>query len=118
MKKPNIKVGDVFGELTVFSRDYANKNQKPFYTCICSCGRTVHNVSSDQLRNGRKTDCGCRKTSRVCKYAPKCEECPLPDCRISAVRASTVNMIDWDFNKRRRMTAAQRRLERRADNGC
>ena len=111
MKKSKIKAGDIFGELTVISRDYVDQNRRPYYTCLCSCGRKVHNVSSEQLHNGRKTDCGCRKMSRVCKYAPKCEECPLPDCKIDAVRASTVNMIDWDFNNRHSMTAAQRRLE-------
>lgn len=56
-------VGQVFGELTVLA--YAGTDQwgKAKWKCQCSCGN-VHEVTTNLLRTGKTTSCGCRKGGR------------------------------------------------------
>lgn len=58
-----VKVGDVFGKLTVIERgaDYLNKlgwvKDKKWF-CLCECG-VVSLKLQNNLRSGKTTDCGC-----------------------------------------------------------
>ena len=66
--KPRIDLtGKTFGNLTVIERDweYQKKNnyEKPYWKCQCSCGN-MHEVTTNLLRTGKTTSCGCRKGGR------------------------------------------------------
>lgn len=49
--------GEVFGRLTVMSRE-PNKNERVRWLCLCSCGKTKI-ISTHSLRSGRTKSCGC-----------------------------------------------------------
>lgn len=52
-------VGQKFGRLKVLSYAYT-KGGKALWNCLCDCGNTAI-VSTDSLRSGDTTSCGCRK---------------------------------------------------------
>lgn len=52
-----VKIGDVFGELTVIARCEVKNNQRMF-ECKCSCGK-MHKVSGSRLTSGDTRSCGC-----------------------------------------------------------
>lgn len=60
MKNKN-KIKDLtnkkFNELTVLSR-YEKENKRNYWTCLCSCGKTVI-LTSKQLLSGTRKSCGC-----------------------------------------------------------
>ena len=51
--------GRTFGKLTVLDRA-ENKGGRTAWKCRCNCGKLI-NATSFELKNGRKTDCGCGK---------------------------------------------------------
>ena len=63
-KQDMVKVGDVYGELTVIERDYEReeldrlkKRYKKYFKCKCSCGKET-TVLAYQLLNGKTKSCG------------------------------------------------------------
>jgi len=50
--------GQRFGRLTVLARDPATHKCSSYWICICDCGNRS-SVSSQSLRNGVTTSCGC-----------------------------------------------------------
>ena len=59
-----IKLGDKFGRLTVIADGYdlplPNGLHKPQYLCECNCPKhTLLFVTTDKLKNGSVTNCGC-----------------------------------------------------------
>lgn len=61
MNKQNIKIGDVFGILTVTAFDgkpYPSHKNRKTYTCICACGEICY-IMPYQLKNGNRKSCGC-----------------------------------------------------------
>ena len=57
--RPLIDVkGQRFGALTVTGRGASDSRGKPYWVCVCDCGRTTRAFGSD-LRSGRMKSCGC-----------------------------------------------------------
>lgn len=61
--KPQIKIGNTYGILTVIKFDHKDKKGKLFYSCKCQCGRSII-VRSDNLLGGNTTSCGCLRGKR------------------------------------------------------
>lgn len=63
-------VGQVFGKLTVLSRDNAKRNgHDTYWICECNCeDRTIVSVPRYRLLHGHTTSCGCyhREVARKC----------------------------------------------------
>lgn len=60
--------GHVFGQLSVIRRDFS-RPRRAHWLCKCECGGTSV-VSSDRLRSGKTTSCGCYKranSTRNCR---------------------------------------------------
>lgn len=58
-----IKIGDVFGELTVIEESsLKDKYNHKYWKCKCSCGKETV-VRGTNLKNGNTTTCGCKKAS-------------------------------------------------------
>lgn len=56
-------IGQVFGSLTVLEYAGTDKWGKAKWKCKCECGNT-HEVTTNLLRTGKTTSCGCRKGGR------------------------------------------------------
>ena len=56
--------GKVFGRLTVIRRVGSDKHNCALWECKCTCGATP-TVSSNSLRQGRTTSCGCFRAERA-----------------------------------------------------
>ena len=56
--------GQVFGRLRVLSRAGSDKHSCALWECRCECGATL-TVSSNSLRQGRTTSCGCYRAERA-----------------------------------------------------
>ena len=52
--------GKKFGRLTVISRT-ENKGGRVTWLCRCDCGK-IHKATAHDLKSGKVTSCGCRKT--------------------------------------------------------
>lgn len=59
-KVKELKLGEVYGELTVIGRDGSDHNGKSLWKCICSCGVLVVKAQQ-QLSQGKHPSCGCYK---------------------------------------------------------
>jgi hypothetical protein len=59
-----LKVGDVFGRLTVLERVPNNARGDVRWACRCVCG-TERVVAQNNLRNGNTTSCGCYHKERL-----------------------------------------------------
>jgi hypothetical protein len=59
----DIPAGTTFGKLTVINRA-PGKSWQTFFRCKCACGNEL-DVNSVQLRNGKKTSCGCDRRKPV-----------------------------------------------------
>ena len=59
--------GQRFGKLVVISKEPSNGDGKTRWKCRCDCGNTYIATSLD-LRNGKKTDCGCISPYRRGNY--------------------------------------------------
>jgi hypothetical protein len=60
------EIGNIYGFLTVVSRNYDKELQKDgraMWNCKCECGNT-YVVSGKLLREGKVTSCGCRTQSK------------------------------------------------------
>lgn len=55
--------GQKFGKLTAIKRAGKDKNGRIMWSCKCDCGNLV-NVSTTDLRAGRRKSCGCLKKER------------------------------------------------------
>lgn len=60
--------GQRFGRLVALKPAEERKNGYVMWACICDCGNTAIARSSD-LRNGRKSSCGCLSKERAVKKA-------------------------------------------------
>ena len=56
------EIGNVYGILTVLSREENDKNGKARWLCQCECGKQIV-VHGTALRCGNTTSCGCRRLS-------------------------------------------------------
>ena len=56
------EIGNVYGYLTVISRNTEIKNGRAMWNCKCKCGND-YVVSGKLLRQGKVTSCGCRTQS-------------------------------------------------------
>lgn len=56
-------IGNRYSMLRVVER-LENKNEKPYYMCICDCGRTT-SASGANLKRGFVQSCGCLKESFI-----------------------------------------------------
>ena len=82
----NDLTGNVYGRLTVFSRDYTKKTNT-YWNCICDCGKIV-SVYGGNLKRKLTKSCGClnveettrRDFARHMKTTPEC----VPDGLILA----------------------------------
>lgn len=54
----SVKLGEVYGRLTVVRRLDNDKRKRPVFECRCSCGEIRH-IGSNSLRTGNTTSCGC-----------------------------------------------------------
>lgn len=65
--KKKIRIGDVFGRLTVIDGPYYEPMQcgvvRPNWLCRCKCGKD-HKVSHGNLNNGSTESCGCFQSER------------------------------------------------------
>ena len=54
--------GQSFGEWEVLEQDkqLSKEKKKAYWVCRCSCG-TIKSVSSQSLRSGKSTNCGCKR---------------------------------------------------------
>lgn len=60
--------GKTYGRLKVISESTRRgKSRDVFWTCICSCGRTV-DVNGYSLRNGNSKSCGCLRIDSITKH--------------------------------------------------
>lgn len=61
-KNRSIKIGDVFGKLTVLEeaglRPYSQGHNRMWYKCKCECGNIVEKCGN-QLKQGQTKSCGC-----------------------------------------------------------
>ena len=55
--------GQKFGKLTAIKRAGKDKNGRIMWLCKCDCGNLI-NVSTTDLRAGRRKSCGCLKKER------------------------------------------------------
>jgi hypothetical protein len=62
-----IKIGDVFGELTVKSFVGKDKNYRNLYLCKCSCITEII-ITDNKLLTGTTKSCGCLKKKRFFKH--------------------------------------------------
>jgi hypothetical protein len=60
----SIKIGEVYGRLTVVSRLKNDGRNRPVFACRCRCGITVP-VKSNSLRTGNTRSCGCLKREAI-----------------------------------------------------
>jgi hypothetical protein len=71
-----VKIGDVFGRLTVVKELEKRSNDGHIrYECKCSCGNVVE-VNSKELLNGDTTSCNCYRKEQVKK---RYYDATLPD---------------------------------------
>lgn len=56
--QPKIKIGDVFGKLTVISREPNSISRHRRWLCRCECGNTKI-IREDSLLTGSTRSCGC-----------------------------------------------------------
>jgi hypothetical protein len=60
----SVKIGDVFGSLTIESFDSKEKNGKMRFLCRCDCGAATVARGTD-LKFGNTTSCGCKRINQV-----------------------------------------------------
>lgn len=66
-KSPDL-TGQKFGMLYVESKAESRKDNSSMWNCVCDCGNTCVAALLD-LRNGKKTDCGCISSYRRSNHA-------------------------------------------------
>lgn len=59
--------GRKFGQWTTIGRDETPRRASSYWWCKCECG-TVKLARSQDLRSGRSTGCGCKKTEKLTKH--------------------------------------------------
>jgi hypothetical protein len=60
----DVKIGDVFGELTVIEVIKSLRQKMSPLKCLCSCGNE-RIVPRGVLLSGERKSCGCRKTAKI-----------------------------------------------------
>lgn len=63
MKKSKVIPGQIYEKLTVIERDTNNSNRKPFWVCLCQCGKQT-TVRADYLTSSKIVSCGCYRASK------------------------------------------------------
>jgi hypothetical protein len=74
VKQSKVKPGQDYGMLTVFRRDAANPNRKPFWMCKCKCGNET-SVRADYLTSGKIISCGCYRESKFLLSQENIQQC-------------------------------------------
>lgn len=74
MKPSSIKPGQVYGRLTVVSRDTNNPKRQPYWNCLCECGKTA-TVRADYLKSGHTLSCGCYRESKFISSPENLQTC-------------------------------------------
>lgn len=65
LNRLNIKIGTIFGRLTVISNtDKLTKHGKTLWLCVCSCGEKVE-VTGSNLIKGTSRSCGCSRKDTI-----------------------------------------------------
>lgn len=72
MKTPSIKVGNVYGRITVIDRDFDSKARRPKWVCQCECGNKK-SIAGDNLTKGHTKSCGCIKAKHGMRKTPEFE---------------------------------------------
>ena len=55
-----ISIGDKFNSLKVIKIDHFDSHNRPYYQCLCDCGKTTV-VSGKNLFSGGTSSCGCKR---------------------------------------------------------
>lgn len=64
MRAPIDLTGQRFGRLTAINQAEDNLSNKPYWDCVCDCGK-VATVAADHLKNGHTQSCGCLQRERA-----------------------------------------------------
>lgn len=62
-----IKIGDVFGDLTIIKYVGKNKDYRHIYLCECSCTNKKE-ITDNSILTGRVKSCGCLKKRNLTKH--------------------------------------------------
>lgn len=65
MKRIDI-TGQKFGKLQVLSYSHTGKDKRPYWNCICDCGK-IKVANGKSLRNGDVRSCGCFNIESIIK---------------------------------------------------
>lgn len=88
--------GKIFGRLTVLYRNGSDKNSRPLWECICSCGKH-HTVKGNSLRIGDTKSCGCLKIESFIERRKKYSE--ENDIKVPTILYNTYhNMMSRCYN--------------------
>lgn len=106
MRKKLDLVGQRFGRLVVIEEAGLDKHRSVLYRCKCDCGIEV-TVSSNSLRRGNTTSCGCyhkeRVAERLKKHGLKTSHCRLYDAihkHFSLIKNAVKSYGDWQIDSR------------------
>ena len=105
MNKPKDEVGNKYGRLLVIRRateeEYPRKAGKPaIWLCKCDCGNTTF-AAGTELRNGKRTSCGCLSREKATNLAKQLGEKNRKDLldrrfgRLTVVKLVKVNPATW-----------------------
>lgn len=64
----SVKVGDLFGRLTIVAVGQVAHTYRYYAICQCSCGSPLKRVRMDGLASGMVTSCGCVQKERITKH--------------------------------------------------
>jgi hypothetical protein len=58
--------GNRYGRLVVLSYEYDDKNRRPYYKCLCDCGKEKI-IQGYLLKNNKTKSCGCIRLEAISK---------------------------------------------------
>jgi hypothetical protein len=99
MRMPPVKLGQVYGKLTVVSFDgyrLSGKQNISQFICRCTCGNAL-SVQGRLLKSGNSTSCGCK----LAAYRAKLKGTPQCDA-IPGQKWNKLTFIKWLYTKKKR----------------